>query len=368
MGGFVIFVSMSAPDLDLLERYTLHGDEAAFAEIVRRHLNLVHSAALRQVHSAHLAEEVAQTVFLRLAQRARQLAPDSILGAWLYRVTRREAIDVARREAARQWREQISTEMKASNAPTEDWPHVKPLLDEAMDGLDEGDRAVVLLRFFENKSLREVGAALGTTDDAAQKRVSRAMERLRRFFAGRGVTVGAGALAVVLSAHAVEAAPSGLAAAATAGALSAVGNALPPPVPSPTPTGIHALLMTKLQKALVVGIAILGCGGAAVWVTDRALGKRADPSGRPANLNQYVGKFEMPGHRIEIQVDGNGLKAIIDGNPAFVAYPQSEGKFVSHDHNSVTELTFGRDASGQAAQFLLVRDGHQLGELKRTAR
>src|SRR5439155_3614661 len=105
-----------------------------------------------------------------------------------------------------------ATEMNAMNATATDWTHVEPLLDEAMHALDETDRAAVLLRYFENKSLREVGAALGASDDAAQKRVSRAVESLREFFAKRGVTVGASGLAVAISANAIQAAPVGLAA------------------------------------------------------------------------------------------------------------------------------------------------------------
>src|SRR5206468_7064529 len=103
----------------------------------------------------------------------------------------------------------ITTEMTAMNATANDGTHIEPLLDEAMHALDETDRAAVLLRYFENKSLREIGRSLGTSDDTAQKRVSRAVERLREFFAQRGVTIGATGLAVVLSANAVQAAPVG---------------------------------------------------------------------------------------------------------------------------------------------------------------
>ena len=108
------------------------------------------------------------------------------------------------------------------NATAADWTHIEPLLDEAMHALDDTDRAAVLLRYFENKSLREVGQTLGTSDDAAQKRVSRAVERLREFFAKRGVTVGASGLVVVISANAVQAAPVGLAVTISAAAALAV--------------------------------------------------------------------------------------------------------------------------------------------------
>ena len=137
---------MSETDLQLLARYGRHQAEDAFAEIVRRHLNLVYSAALRQVRSPQLAQEVAQCVFIKLARQASRLASDSVLSAWLYQVTRREAVDVVRREARRQLREQVATEMNAMNATSEDWTHVEPLLDEAMHALDDTDRTAVLLR------------------------------------------------------------------------------------------------------------------------------------------------------------------------------------------------------------------------------
>ena len=202
---------MSDTDLELLARYIRDQAEDAFAELVHRHLDLVHSAALRQVRSPQLAEEIAQSTFLKLAREARRLASDTILTAWLYQVTRREAANVIRREVRRQLREQIATEMNTANVTTADWTNVEPLLDEAMHALDDNDRAAVLLRYFENKSLREVGESLGTSDDAAQKRVSRAVERLREFFAARGITIGTSRLAVVISANAVQTAPLGLA-------------------------------------------------------------------------------------------------------------------------------------------------------------
>src|SRR5438034_874868 len=206
-----MLVKMTTSDFDLLKEYVGEKSEEAFATLVKRHLNLVYSAALRQVRSLQLAEEVSQSVFSDLAQNAHKLRSGTILTAWLYQVTRRTAIDVVRREARRQLREQIATDMNAMNATAADWTHIEPLLDEAMHALDETDRSAILLRYFESKSLREVGATLGTSENAAQKRLGRALERLREFFAKRGVTVGASGLVVVISANAVHAAPIGLA-------------------------------------------------------------------------------------------------------------------------------------------------------------
>jgi len=233
-------------DLELLQNYADQNSEEAFAELVRRHLDLVYSAALRQVCSPQLAEEVAQSVCTDLARNAGKLKPDTILTAWLYQVTRRTAIDVVRKESRRQSREQIAVEMTNMNAASSDWTHVEPFLDEAMHTLDETDRAAVLLRYFENKSFRDVGQTLGTSDDAAQKRVSRAVERLREFLAKRGVTVGASGLVVVISANAVQAAPVGLTATISAAVLAGTAVHTLTVI-----TATKAIAMTTLQKTLV---------------------------------------------------------------------------------------------------------------------
>jgi hypothetical protein len=145
--------------------------------------------------------------------------------------------------------------MNTMNATPADWTAVEPLLDEAMHALDDTDRTAVLLRYFENKSLREVGETLGTSDDAAQKRVSRAVEHLREFFTKRGVTVGASGFMAVLSANAVQAAPVGLATTIAGAAL--VGTTL-----ATTSTLTTTIAMTTLQKTLVAGtlVAAIGAG------------------------------------------------------------------------------------------------------------
>jgi RNA polymerase sigma factor (sigma-70 family) len=264
-GSGVILLNMGHTDLELLARYTRHCVEDAFAEIVRRHLGLVYFAALRQVRSRQLAEEVAQSTFINLARHAHRLTSDTILPAWLYQVARRESVDVVRREARRQVREQVASEMNAINANAADWTHIEPLLDEAMHALDDTDRAAVLLRYFENKSLREVGATLGTTDDAARKRVNRAVECLREFFAKRAVTVGASGLTVVISANAIQAAPVGLAVTiSTAAILTGTSAAV-----TATATVTKAIAMTTLQKSLIAAT-LAAAVGAGIYESRRA--------------------------------------------------------------------------------------------------
>ncbi len=259
-----ILVKMSDSDLQLLERYARQHAEDAFAELVCRHLDLVFSAALRQVRSPQLAEEVAQSAFTDLARQAHQLAPDTVLSAWLYQVTRRTAIDVVRREARRQAREQVACELNAMHTPASscqnpmgadaDWAHIEPLLEEAMQELDDADRVAVLLRYFENKSLREVGQTLGTNEDAARKRVSRAVDRLREFLARRGVAVGASGLGALISANAVQAAPAGLAATIS---VAVAGTTI---TTAASATATKAFAMTALHKTVITATVVAAVG------------------------------------------------------------------------------------------------------------
>ncbi len=255
-------------DLDLLEKFARGHSQDAFTELVKRHVNLVYSAALRQVRSPQLAEEIAQSVFADLARSGAGLLPvngDNSLTPWLYAVTRRTAIDVIRKESRRQLREQIAVEMNAMNATANDWTQIEPLLDDAMAALDETDRAAILLRYFENKNLREVGRQLGIGDDAAQKRVSRAVEKLREFFSKRNVTIGASGLAVLISANAVQAAPMGLAA-----TISAVAVLTGTAVSTSTAIAVtKTIAMTMLQKTLVT-VTVAGLAGAGIYEAKQA--------------------------------------------------------------------------------------------------
>ncbi len=240
-------------DHDLLRRYARTGDQAAFAELVTRHLNLVYSAARRQVRPPQLAEDVTQSVFLDLARRARDFPSGQPLAPWLHVVTRRTAIDALRRESRRHAREQTAQEIAAMQTPESPWSHIEPLLDEAVAALPTVDRTAIVLRFFENKSLREIGTALGTNEDAAQKRVSRALDQLRTRLLRRGLTVTAAGLATDLSAHAILTAPVTLGASISAAAALSVasGAAL---------AGAQAVAMTTLQKSLLAAALTLGLG------------------------------------------------------------------------------------------------------------
>jgi len=255
-------------DWELLQAYARERSEASFEALVQRHVNLVYHAALRQVRSVHLAEEVAQSTFADLAREAGRLPPTTVVTGWLYEVARRTAIDVVRRETRRRRREEAAAELQAMT-PAEDqdvWRHIEPLLEEAMGVLDAADRTALLLRYFENQPLREVGQALGTSDDTAQKRVTRALERLRKFFAGRGIALGTSGLAVALSAHAAQAAPAGLAASiAAATGLIGATSAM-----TATAAAANALTMTTLQKSLIAAALTLAVATSLYEVRENA--------------------------------------------------------------------------------------------------
>ena len=247
-------------DMALLREYAAHNSEGAFAEVVARHVGFVYSAALRQARDPHLAEDITQTVFILLAQKARGISPQTILAGWLFKTTRYAALAQIRALAKRQRHEhevQMQTDREPdSTAPL--WEQLSPLVDEALATLGEKDRQAVLARFFENQSLAEVGKRLGANEDTARKRVSRAMEKLRRYFHRRGVSSTTAILAAALSAHAVQAAPAALAqsvaAVAVAKAAVAGGSAL-------TLIGaIKIMIWTKAKisavSAVVAGLAV----------------------------------------------------------------------------------------------------------------
>jgi RNA polymerase sigma factor (sigma-70 family) len=274
-------------DLELLDQYARENRQDAFATLLDRHLKLVYSAALRQVRSPELAEEVAQSVFADLARNAGKLERGTVLTAWLYQVTRRTAIDVVRRESRRQRREQIATDLTQMNSNSSEWTAIEPLLDEAMEALELPDRTAILLRYFEGKSLREVGLTLGTSEDAAQKRVSRALDQLREFFSRHGRAVGVAGLTALIASNAVQSAPAGLKTAILASAALCGAGA---PIAG-TIAISKTLAMTTLQKAFI-GAALATAVGTGLYEAHRAsdfqeqmqaLRQQMDPSAGQVN-------------------------------------------------------------------------------------
>ncbi len=209
-------------DRDLLREYVLNHSEKAFAELVGRHINLVYAAARRVVGDAELAKDITQSTFIHLAERAASVRDGDALPGWLYRVACNLATSAVRSESRRREREQTAMKLAELDQPDASaWGAVAPMLEEAMQRLNAGEQDAVVLRFLEGKSLREVGLALNLSDDAAQKRVSRALDKMRIHFSRHGVTASAALLGTLLAANSVQAAaPPDLAASVAGGAFA----------------------------------------------------------------------------------------------------------------------------------------------------
>lgn len=269
-------------DGEMLRCYVVAGSEEAFEQLVRRHLNLVYSAALRQVNGdAHLAQDVVQTVFADLARKAKSLSRHPALRGWLYTSTHFAAAKAVRKEQRRHTHEQEAQAMQKAlqaAAPDLDWTRLRPVLDSAMHELKAAEREAILSRYFENRSLAEVGRQFQVSEDAARKRVDRALEKLRLTLNRRGLAAGA-ALASLISANAIQVAPAGLAgtiATSTAGAAAGIGTTL---------TFLKLMAMNKIASGLAGAIVLAGVATPLVMLhrsqvnlrnEDRALRRQVD--------------------------------------------------------------------------------------------
>ena len=269
---------MNASDAQLLQRYVKENSEAAFADLVKRHFDLVYSAATRQVAGdSDLARDIAQTVFADLARKARSLADRNSLAGWLYTSTHYAAAKVVRGERRRRAREEQAVAMHqitASAGP--DWDQLSSTIDRAMQELEEQEREALLLRFFKGCEFRSVGEALGVSEDAARKRVERTLEKLRNILGRHGLTSTAGSLAAVLSANAVSAAPAGLATSISATAVATTGAS------TSLSTVLNAISASRTTVSALSAVALVAV------VTPMVLQQRTIRSLRDENVRMHA--------------------------------------------------------------------------------
>ncbi len=283
-GNLTVMTSENDPD-DPLARFALARCESAFRTLVEQHTGMVHAVARRMLQGNEVqAREVTQTVFVELARRAATLPRGVVLGAWLHRVACSQAALLIRTEVRRRQREATAATMNEDVPDETAWAGIAPVIDAELERLPAADREALVLRFFENRPLRDVGTALGTTEEAARKRVTRALEKLRARFVRQGITTpGAAALAVLISGHSTQAAGQDLIAAATKAGLSAQASAVPG-------ITVGAVAATLLKAAAVLGVASLS------FTTGRA-SNVTRPPGLPAislPLPVKVVKQEVP--------------------------------------------------------------------------
>jgi RNA polymerase sigma factor (sigma-70 family) len=288
---------MTTESRQLLAEYARTGSETAFRELLKNYLGLVYSAALRLTGgNAHWSEEITQTVFIGLAQKARTLSGEVMLGGWLHQYTFHTATKFVRAERRRQIREQEACEMNAlANDAPDEWRKVGPILDEAMLELGDEDRTAILLRFFEQRDFRAIGTALGGSEDAARMRVNRALEKLQVVLKRRGATLSVAALGTVLAAHTATAVPVGLAATVSAAVFASAGGGV-------STILIKLMTLTKLQTGLIGAVVVAGAM-APLAMQQHAKWREADSALQ--SQNERLGALVDENARLSNQVAGS---------------------------------------------------------------
>jgi RNA polymerase sigma factor (sigma-70 family) len=326
-------------DMTLLREYSRRNSEEAFAALVSRHVNLVYSVALREVHDPQLAEDITQAVFVILARKAESFNSKIVLSGWLCRTARYTSANALTVQRRRQRREQEAYMQSILNEPEPDvWMQIGPLLGGAMEQLGQRDHDAVVLRFFEGKSFQEIGTALGATENAAKKRVDHALEKLRKFFRKHGIASTATAIAVALSTNSVQAAPAALAKTAATFAL-AKGATVSTSTVTLVKGALKIMAWTKAQTVIAIGVATVLAAGTVTILEihrQRAPTQTEFPrsSWAAAGYADPVSSFET-GLWAAIQGDGKKIMAgcsprmLEDTTVKVGKRMQAQGKFLS---------------------------------------
>ena len=307
-------------DGKLLRLYVRDGSEAAFGQIVTRHRALVYATCLRETGSPAQAEDAAQVVFLLLSRKAKGLRPGLSLAGWLFRTARFVAKDVRKQEARRQHREEIVREELAPRplSPAPEWQRVEPLLNGALSALRPADRELILLRFLEGHTLAETGVALGLSEDAARMRVTRAVEKMRRWLAAHGASMTSLALAGLLTAEAARPMPAEAASAVTQGTLHALASGPTPNVLLLSKGVLHTMKIVQVKMAALAASLLLVLGSipfvihaAPVPVANTKIIKQAVTAGATAKSVPPLSFWQYP------QESGYGTQLAIVTGPVF---------------------------------------------------
>jgi RNA polymerase sigma factor (sigma-70 family) len=317
-------------DRELLGRYTNTGSEEAFAELVRRHLDLIYASALRQTLGSEVrAKEATQMVFCVLARKAESLRNHTSLCGWLHSTLRHTLADMRKSDIRRLRRETEALAMQDSTNDAREqanWEHLRPILDEVIQKLRREEREAVLLRYLEDLPFAEVGARLAVGEDAARMRVNRGIERIREILGKKGIRSTAGALAAVLSREAGLAAPVGLAEAVASAAITAKATA---------GLGIFGTLYLMKLANVTIGVVSAALGvGFGVWA-DQHWGPEAK------NVAHLVGENERLEHRLRAAVEREAIQKAR-------ALPESSGILMSGLEGRVRAITLGERIPAQA--------------------
>jgi RNA polymerase sigma factor (sigma-70 family) len=335
-------------DRDLLQRYLRDGSQDAFADLVRRHINLVYGAAFRQLRgNVALTQDVTQAVFTALASKAPSLASLPTLSSWLYTTTRYTVSHTVRQERRRQDRESKAFAMNEtlnadSSSPLAEIP--AELVGTALEALDDAERQAVLLRCVEEQAFSSVGLALGISEDAARMRTHRALEKVRAFFARKGITSTTAAVAAAVAGEGM-AAPAGLAGGVCAAALvtqAAVGAG--------SGAGLFSVSAAKLAAVAAVALAV-----AAVAYSLRPAPPRPQPAAPPGEtLSQHLAALKSKKAASATGLEAPGAGA---ARPAAFARPAA-------DDARARELASARKVSDEEAEQATLRE--KMAKLKPT--